>query len=98
VTDEETNHYTRPELNAEVSMGPDGNFTEVLSGPSCLDPEKAREALRILRELPPDRRAVWVKRLDLAATLKRCPLVRDDPELSKGFADLVEAYRGPGTT
>jgi len=94
---EEQDHYTRPEVNMEVNMGPDGNFSEVLSGPSCLDPKKAREALRILRGLPPDRRAVWVRRLDLEATLKKCPVVRDDPELSQGFADLVEAYKGPAT-
>jgi hypothetical protein len=94
----ETEHYTRPELNAEVSMGLDGNFSAVLSGPSCYDPEKIREALQILRDMPADRRAVWLKRLDLRGTMDRCPLIKDDPKVSKEFEDLVSAYKGPGAT
>jgi len=91
-------YYATPRINLQVSMGPDGSFSEVLSGPSCIDKEQAREALRVLGRLPPDKRAVWVKRLDLDATLKNCPAIRNDQQLSKELSDLVEAYRGPGAT
>lgn len=94
----EAEHYSRPELNAEISMSPDGSFSAILSGPSCYDPEKIRQAVQILQDLPPDKRAVWIKRWDLRETLRKCPLVKEDPEASKALADLVEAYKGPGAT
>jgi hypothetical protein len=42
--------------------------------------------------MPEDRRAVWVPRLDLEETLKRCPIIKKDPVLSKEFDELWAAY------
>ena len=57
--------------------------------------EAAMEAIRALREMPADRRAVWVKRLDLAESARLCPLLKKDGEVAEALDELVSAYRGP---
>jgi hypothetical protein len=42
--------------------------------------------------MPENRRAVWVPRLDHDETIKRCPLIKNNPELSKALDELLAAH------
>lgn len=86
--------YKKPEFSAEVSIDSTGEFAWRLQKGSCLTREKAEEALKALQQMPADRRAVWVKRLDVAESVKGCPILRQDKEIAKALDDLVSAYKG----
>lgn len=91
---EEEEPYRKPEFSAEVSIDSTGEFAWRLQKASCLTREKAEEALKALQQMPADRRAVWVKRLDVAESVRVCPILRQDKEIAKELEDLVSAYSG----
>jgi hypothetical protein len=59
---------------------------------SCDDEEKARMTLGVLKKMPDDRRDVWGSRLDREDTIARCPVIKNEPELSKEFDEFFAAY------
>lgn len=86
--------YKKPEFTAEVNLDATGEFAWKIQKGSCLTREAARKVLQALQQMPADRRAVWVRRLDLPASIEGCPVLKEDKEISKELNDLVDAYRG----
>jgi len=87
--------YSRPDFNAEVNIDSTGEFTWIPSGCSCDKAEGDQEMLDAMAKMPAERRAVWAKRLDAEATVKACPIIREDKKLAADLADFVETYQGP---
>lgn len=59
---------------------------------ACSDEESVRMTLGVLKEMPDDRRDVWATRLDREDTIARCPVIKNEPELSKEFDEFCVAY------
>ena len=87
--------YSRPNFNAEVNIDSTGEFTWVPKGSACEDAEGIRKMLDAMESMPTARRGVWGKRVDLRATLKACPIIREHPKLAEDLADFAAAYQGP---
>jgi len=92
---EEEKPYKKPEFSAEVNVDSSGEFAWRLQKLSCMTREAALETITALKQMPADRRAVWVKRLDVEESVKGCPILRKDEEVAKAFDELVSAYKGP---
>jgi hypothetical protein len=59
---------------------------------SCTDEKTVKKALEVLRKMPDDRRDVWGARLDREDTMARCPIIKNEPELSKEFNEFCAAH------
>lgn len=48
--------------------------------------------MEVLNKMPGDRRDVWAPRLDREDTIARCPVIKNEPELSKEFNEFCAAH------
>jgi hypothetical protein len=96
--DSDDRPYQQPGFNADVYINSNGDFRWVPRGTSCQLREGLLQTMKTVKGMPSDRENVWGKRIDSDATKERCPLTRDDPEISKKFDEFVSAYKGPGAT
>jgi hypothetical protein len=75
-----------------VDIDETGEFRCVPDSSACEDKEGAKTVLDVFKNMPHDRGEVWVPRLDLEETFRRCPVIKEDPELSKEFDELCAAH------
>lgn len=92
--DTEDEPYQKPSFTAEVNIDSTGEFAWRPHRGSCLTKKAALEAIQALNQMPADRRAVWVKRLDLSESVKVCPILKGDKEVAEALDELVSAYKG----
>lgn len=75
-----------------VYLNETGEFLWVPTPSACSDEDSAKKTLTVLKKIPADRIAVWLPRLDREETMARCPIIQDNPELSKGFGEFLAAH------
>lgn len=69
-----------------------GEFGWTPTTQACGDKESAKRFLAVLKKMPRDKREVWAKRLDIEQTITTCPLVNNDADVSKDFAQFCDTH------
>lgn len=83
--------FRMKEVPLDVAIDETGEFRCVPDPSACQDKEGARNMFVAFKNMPSDRRAAWVPRLDQEETFKRCPTIKQDVGLSKEFDELCAA-------
>jgi len=81
--------YKTKDVSIEVSIRKSGEFLCAPAPEECSDETAARELIDLFNTMPKDKGGVWLRRLDLQETIKRCPLLRQKADLQTAFNDLL---------
>lgn len=90
--DDKTKQEKRYKMKGTVSdfsLTGNGEFQWTPAPEACSSKEKTQELVDVLKEMPTDKATVWIDRLDLPETIKRCPLLQQDNDIKKEFDDFT---------
>jgi hypothetical protein len=66
-----------------------GEFAWVPAPQTCSTEENVENMLDIIQTMPKTRRDVWIPRLDIPETIKRCPIIRQKASLNEKFTRIL---------
>ena len=72
-----------------------GEFRWIPTSQACSDKENAEKILKVLKEMPEDRRTVWASRLDKEQAKINCPVINKEVDLCKEFDEFCASYSKP---
>lgn len=90
--DDKTKQEKRYKMKSTVgdfNLARNGEFQWAPAPEACSNKEKTQELVDVLKEMPTDRATVWIERIDLPETIKRCPLLQQDKDLKKEFDEFI---------
>jgi hypothetical protein len=77
-------------ISIQAYLDEAGEFRWIPASQACSDKDNAKKILEVLRKMPEDRCAVWVKRFDTDQAKATCPIIHNEPDLCKEFDEFFE--------
>lgn len=84
--------YEMKAIQILVHLNKQGAFGWVPAAQACGTLKKAETIIDVLTEMPKSRRLVWTERLDVEDAISRCPVIRENADLNRKFAELKAAH------
>jgi len=81
--------YKMKGMQIALDLNQQGDFAWVPAAQTCSTEENVENMLEIIETMPKTRRDVWIPRLDIPETLKRCPVIRQNASLNEKFTGIL---------